>query len=109
MTLSEAKALVREAKRLMREARDMINGRDSRHVDVELWLSRADYDTMEWGVGHLPKAWIWDLDDEGERIPGTAELIRVGAGGMFTKPDGTENFMFKGIPVRCAEPVGARA
>ena len=55
-------------------------------------------------MGHLLKQWLHELDAEGEVMPGSGQLIRLR--GTYTREDGTDNFMFKGLPVRCADPVG---
>jgi hypothetical protein len=111
MTLSEAKAQIRYSRRLLTEWRAAYNGQ-TRSLGsglvgrpVALNLSQPDYDAMGWGMRNLQKAWLYDLDDEGERIPGTGVLTRM-RHCMFVAPGRVENFMFKGIPVYCAEPVG---
>jgi hypothetical protein len=67
-------------------------------------LSREDFDSLFWGLCKLQKAWIHEVDDEGELIAGTGKLRRIHGG--YCRNDGTENCMFKGITVRVAEPVG---
>ena len=109
MTLSECKARIRHARRLMLHWRNELNshtrGKSVRHLPAGLNIAREDYEAMQWGVAHLCKVWVYDeYDADGEPVKSSARYIRPHFG--FTKNDGTENFYFKGLPVRCAEPVG---
>lgn len=98
MTLTEAKVKIRAARALMRTLRAEVNSRGLRNPMAEIVLPREDFETLEWGMGHLLKKWIPEIDDDGEIVPGTEKLRRVNV--LYTKPDGTDNFLFKGIPVR---------
>lgn len=88
----------------MRELRAQVNASGLQSMPSAIHLGQDDFEILEWGMGHLLKQWMPDLDDEDEVIPGSGRLIRLR--GTYTRDDGTENFLFKGIPVRCAEPIG---
>ena len=102
--LSVLKVRIRRARSLMRALRAEVNAQPLRRCPVAINLSHEDFDVLEWGMGHLLKQWLYELDAEGEVIPGSGQLIRLR--GTYTRDDGTVNFMFKGIPVRCDEPHG---
>lgn len=103
-TLSECKARIRRARQLMRDLRAQVNACSFQRFPVGINLPLDDFEVLEWGMGHLLKQWLHELDAEGEVIPGRGKLIRLR--GTYTRDDGTVNFMFKGIPVRCDEPHG---
>lgn len=101
MTLSETKAKIRAARHLMRMWRERINRDWPKPTIQEIVLPREDFETLEWAMGHLLKQWIYDVDAEGEIIRETGRLVRINS--LFTMNDGTDNFRFKGIPVRMAK------
>lgn len=107
MTLTETKARIRHARTVMRDLRASVNSHGLHDLPPALYLPRPDFDALQWGMGHLLKVWIYDHDVNGDIIRETGRLVRIHGG--FTMNDGTENFMFKGIPVRVAEPVGVPA
>lgn len=111
MTLTQRKVVIRRARTLMHDLRTQVNERMSTHgftaVPSAIHLSQDDFEILEWGMGHLLKQWVPELDAEQEVIPGKGKLIRMR--GNYARNDGTDNFLFKGIPVRCADPVGVQA
>lgn len=107
MTLSETKALIRHARTVMRDLRASVNSHGLHDMPSSLYVPRSDFEALEWGMGHLLKGWVYDYDANGNFIRETGRLVRMHGG--FKRNDGTENLMFKGIPVRVAEPAGAIA
>ena len=107
MTLSECKVLIRHARRLMTEWHAAVNACALTNMPIGINLGRADFEALEWGMGHLVKVSMLDFDDDGEPIQGSGRVVRINA--LFRPvfvPGGIQTFIFKNISVRCADPVG---
>lgn len=108
MSLTETKATIRLARQLMKYWTERLHAHrplTSHNYPKGLNIgSRENWLAMEWGVAHLGKVWIPELDVEGLVIPGTHKLRRIHQG--FMRNDGTENFLFRGLVVRNQDPEG---
>lgn len=106
MTLTEVKAKIRAARTLMRKWGGRINNVKSfKEQPSEIWLTADEYAILEWGMDRLLKAWVSEVDEDGqirEDLP--KRLVRMR--GLYMLNDGTDNFLFKGIPVRWRDTDG---
>lgn len=98
MTFGEKRNALRRFKVLADGLRAQINARGRRwDADGPIAVSTAAFDDLELGLSHV-KVWVADLDEEGERIPGTARLVRAN---FLYRRTGVkqENLMFKGVTI----------
>ena len=96
-TLTVAKQQVRAALALMARLRRTVNDHMRTGPVTGIYVSLADYELLEFGMRKLIKQWVPDLDEQQEPLR-TGRLVRVHGG--YCINDGTQNQIFKGIPVR---------
>lgn len=97
-TVTDLKNRIRMARALMLTWRTRVNScRTRAETPACIELPFMEFEALEWGMAHLLKAWLpASYDAEGEPRP-PWRLVRLH--GLY-RQTGTENFLFKGIPVR---------